>query len=264
MGAEKTTMTEGLGGVDPWLIYVLEPLAILLAGVLGRALGGRVHRADPGAADHLPPVQGALIGLLSLMIAFTLSLSLGRFEARQAAVLHEAVAIGSARDRAALLPAAQGRAAAALLGDYLEARIALGAPGGRPAMRRAEITRSLVLQQALWRQAAAVGPAAPSAASAPFMAALDRIEETHRERLAADYNEVPAPVFVTIYILAIVTFGYLGFVSGARGAHNMASNAVLGVAFATVIVVVDDLDRPHSGLVTVSERSLLDLKGAPK
>lgn len=254
-------MIDQLAVIDPWLLYPATVFLVLAGAWVGRRLGVRARLRDADNADHLPAAQSVLIGLLSLMIGFTLNVSLGRWQARQTAVLHETNAIETALARASLLPGEDAGQARALLIDYLDARIALGASGGRPRQREALTEQSDGLQRRLWdeaRQASAHG-VQPIPVSA-FVASLDAVGEAHQERLAADYTEVPMAVTLTLYALAIVAFGYLGFVGGAKGVVNLVSNAVLAVAFVTVITVVDDLDRPDAGLTTVSQRSLTELR----
>lgn len=254
-------MIDQFAVINPWLLYPLTVLLVLAGAWVGRRLGVRARARDADNAEHLPAAQSVLIGLLSLMIGFTLNVSLARWQARQTAVLHETNAIETAFARATLLPGEDAGQARVLLIDYLHVRIALGAPGGRPRQRDTLAARSEHLQHQLWdeaRQATAHG-IQPLPVSA-FVAALDAVGEAHQERLAADYTEIPMAVILTLYGLAIVAFGYLGFVGGVKGAVNIVSNAVLAVAFVTVITVVDDLDRPDAGLTSISQRSLLALE----
>ncbi len=246
--------------MSPWTIYPFFVLLILAATFLGRWLGRRVRARDLENADHLPAAQSVLLGLLSLMIAFTLNLSLGRWQARQAAVTHEAAAIEAAIGRATLLPPEDAGPAHILLTRYLKTRIEYGAPGGRPRERTTLEGRSADLRRALWDIAReAMMRDSRSIPVATFVTALDTLDEVHQERIAADRTEVPLAVSVTLYALAIVAFGYLGFVGGAKGARNDVSNAVLAIAFATVITIVDDLDRPDAGLTVVNQSALMDL-----
>ena len=254
-------MSNAFADIDLWLLYPLTIVLVLAGGWVGRRLGVRARLRDADNADHLPAAQSVLIGLLSLMIGFTLNVSLSRWQARQTAVLHETTAIETALSRATLLPGEDAGQARALLIDYLRVRIAIGAPHGRPRQREALAHRSEQLQARLWeegRQATAHGQQ-PIAVGA-FVAALDTLGDAHQERLAADYTEIPTVVILTLNGLAIVAFGYLGFVGGAKGARNTVSNAVLAIAFITVITIVDDLDRPDDGLTAVSQRSLISLE----
>lgn len=253
---------EWMQTANPWLVFPASVGAILLAAIAGQALGQRVRDRHAGeGAQHLAPLQGALVGLLSLMIGFTFSLSASRFDARKSAVLHEATAISTAGERATLLPPPHAVEAGRLLTAYLETRILLGGEGRRPAEQVQVIGRSHALLEALWKEAAAVfSQDAQSQPASLFVQSLNAVGDRGAERLAADRSRVPLAVFLMLYGLAVAAWGFTGYAGGRAGARNMVSNLVLALAFATVIALVADLDRPGSGLVIVSQQPLLDLR----
>lgn len=249
-----------LTSLDTWLMFLASLALALTALILGRLIGGRVRVRDPEGADHMPAVQNALLGLLSLMIGFTLPLAMSRFQARQAAVLKEASAIDSAWARASLLPATEAAAAHALLERYLATRIALGEPGARPGERAELIAHSHQILDVLWAEARdAVAQDNRALPASLFVPALDGLSDADQERLAADRSGVPQSVFGALDGLAAVAFGYLGFVSGAKGARNIRSIVLLAAAFMLVITILSDFDRPQAGLVVVSQRPLQDV-----
>ena len=61
-------------------------------------------RAAGRGGDDVSTLEGAMLGLLALMIGSTFAMTLSRFEARRDAVLAEANAIGTTVLRARLLP----------------------------------------------------------------------------------------------------------------------------------------------------------------
>ena len=91
-----------LGPFGRWLIYA--PLwlvsAVLVAALIAAALLGwqlRHRRGDEGApSDQEGYILSAVSGLLALLIGFTFSLAIDRFDERRDAVLQEAQAIQSA------------------------------------------------------------------------------------------------------------------------------------------------------------------------
>src|SRR5262245_61086788 len=103
----------------------------LFAGMLvllevGRRIGARRIAEDPaGAAAGVGTVEGAILGLLGLLLAFTFSGSSARFDARRELIVQEVNAIDTAYRRLDLLsPEAQP----ALREDfrrYLDARLAV-------------------------------------------------------------------------------------------------------------------------------------------
>ena len=82
-------------------IFLVGLAAILTAIEIGRWLG--VH-AGGEAGGNVSTLEGAIIGLLALILGFTFAMALSRFEARRDAILTEANAIGTTALRARLLP----------------------------------------------------------------------------------------------------------------------------------------------------------------
>src|SRR5690242_8808608 len=93
-------------------IFIVSVLIILAATELGRWLG---MRAGDRSGDQVRTLEAAVLGLLALMIAFTFSMALSRYEARREAVLNEANAVGTAALRARLLPEPHGAESLKLL-----------------------------------------------------------------------------------------------------------------------------------------------------
>jgi hypothetical protein len=83
-------------------IFLVSLAAILACSEIGRRLGVRVGGRG---GDDVSTLEGAILGLLALMIGFTFAMALSHFDARRDAVLHEANAIGTTALRARLLPA---------------------------------------------------------------------------------------------------------------------------------------------------------------
>ena len=79
------------------VIFFIGLAAILIVSEIGWQLG---IRAKGEAGSNF----GNMLGLLALMLAFTFSMALTRFEARRDALLNEANAIGTTALRARLLP----------------------------------------------------------------------------------------------------------------------------------------------------------------
>ena len=84
------------------VIFAVSLVVILGASEIGRWLGARSARHGQ---DSVATLEGAILGLLALMIGFTFAMALSRFEARRDALLNEANAIGTTALRARLLPA---------------------------------------------------------------------------------------------------------------------------------------------------------------
>lgn len=83
----------------------------------------------------------------------------------------------------------------------------------------------------------------------------------HAMRLAAGRNIVPAVVFLMPEGLGALSLGFSGYdVARARRSHRVAM-LLMALMIGSVITLILDLDRPQSGLITVSQKLLLDLIG---
>ncbi|MGC1825875.1 MAG: hypothetical protein WA723_09585, partial [Pseudolabrys sp.] len=133
-----------------------------------------------------------MLGLLALMIAFTFSMALSRFEARRDAVLNEANAIGTTALRARLLPEPHRTETLKLLREYVQIRIDIVRSGTSLAERMAVVNRSNALQEALWQQTKAM--AAKDKGLIPtglFIQSLNVMIDDQGKRLAALRSRVP-------------------------------------------------------------------------
>lgn len=105
----------------PLVLALIVGLVVLCGSAeCGRYFGGRNSRRG---GDTSSTLEAALLGLLALIIGFTFSITLTRYEARRDAVLKEANSVETTALRAVLLPAPHNQDILGLLHDYLQARI---------------------------------------------------------------------------------------------------------------------------------------------
>jgi hypothetical protein len=199
--------------------------------------------------------------LLALLIGFTFSMALNRFEQRKALVLEEANAIGTTALRAALLPEPYSTEAHRLLRAYVNARLSFHRNSADKQKLDRAIEESLTLQEQLWRQATAASALQPlSVPTGLFVQALNETIDLHEKRLTSLRNHVPEMSFLLLYLVAFCGLGFTGYDGGLREIRHRLPNAVISVVIAKVIVIIADLDRPLHGLITVSDQPLVDLQ----
>ncbi len=239
---------------------ILYPaIIVLIAGAaeLGHWIGLRSRRTRTDDADGAT-LTAAALGLLALLLAFSFSIALSRYDARRTMVLEEANAIGSAANFALMLPEASQGPILSQLRDYIAVRIGLGVPFD-PAKMERDIGRSLDLQTRLWQQAVTLTMAAPqSLPTYRFVASLNEMNNIHERRLTSLRYHVPAEVMFMLVGVAMVALGFTGHNAGAAGANRRAANLIMSVTVAVFIMLVVDLDRPSRGLIEVPVQPLLD------
>lgn len=253
-------------------LLVLYPVVIaLIAGSaeLGNRLGQRARAAVPQADDEQPQdfgtLTGAALGMLALLLAFTFSIALARFDSRRDQVLEEANAIGSTANFTLLLPAPAQKPILDALRDYTRIRIGLGTTTDGPRFE-ADIKRSVELQSRLWQLAAGVAATAPqSLPTYQFVASLNEMNNVHERRLTALRYHVPGEVMFLVVCLSMVSMAFAGYNAGMSGAGRHWANLIMSASIAVLILMVLDLDRPTHGLIDVSVAPLEDtLAGMPR
>jgi hypothetical protein len=200
-------------------------------------------------------LESAILGLLALMIGFTFAMALSRFEARRDAVLNEANSIGTTALRARLLPAPHGTEAVKLMREFVQIRldIARGVPS--PTELNTAIARSNALQEALWELAMAV--TAKENGLVPtglFIQTLNEMIDNQEKHLAALRNRVPNIVLIALYGVATIA----GYASGLGVRPSRLPVYIMGILVSAVIFLIEDLDRPGAGFITVSQQPMVD------
>ena len=107
----------------PRLVFVLSLIVLWLAAILGAFIGERLRPLKEEERDDFSVVQSAILTLLGLLIGFTFSMAISRYDQRKSLEEAEANAIGTEYVRADLLPAADAARARTLLSKYLDQRI---------------------------------------------------------------------------------------------------------------------------------------------
>jgi hypothetical protein len=216
-------------------------------------------RGDGRGGGNLTTLESAMLGLLALMIAFTFSMALSRFEARRDAVLNEANSIGTTALRARLLSEPNRTETLKLLQEYVQIRLDIVQSGTSLVERMAAVDRSNALQQALWQQAKAV--AANDKGLIPtglFIASLNAMIDDQGKRLAALRSRVPNIVLLALFAIAAVAGGFAGYTSGLEAKRTRLPVYVMGLLISGVIYLILDLDRPSSGFITNNQQAMID------
>jgi hypothetical protein len=247
-------------------IVVLLFVALLAATEIGYRIGQRFFSsmAEP-AKSQISSIQASILGVLALLLGFTFSLALQRYDARSEAVVNEANAIGTAMLRSGLLPGSVRQDAQVALDGYLDARINAGLISlDQSADRDALLQESEELFATLWRIAEQAASEDPSPVkSGLFIQALNDMIDAYGSRDAALNRHVPELVLFLMFATLILAATLIGYASGVSGHRTSFAAYSLFSLIILLVFVVIDLDRPRRGLIEVSQQSLLALRPAP-
>jgi len=216
---------------DGWLTNWLSGLSLagvtlavfgtmLLAAIVGHTIRRLQLRHPSGAekSDHSQEnyLVGSMLGLLALLLAFSFSLAVQRYEERRNLVIEEANAIGTSYLRSQLLDEHHRSRLSKLLIDYTDIRIKLGAASSN---QKADLARNDRLLTEIW---AAVMSARDSAnshgTSTAIYIAFNELIDLDSERKVARQLRVPVAVLLLLYAFLGLTAAVLGYVLEERRA----------------------------------------------
>lgn len=257
-------MKEWLYGV-PSAAIALALLALLAVCLnVGHRLGqARAHESTAATREHINGIQAAILGLLALLLAFTFSLALQRFDSRSEAVVDEANAIGTAFLRTDLLPPPLRDEARAAIDRYLDARVDESALPLHDQATRAKVNGVAIAGHGgLWQIAlrAALPENTSRAPTLMFVESVNRLIDGYGKRTSGLNQHVPELVLGLLLVTFLLAGGIMGFAAGAASHRPSPVTYILIGLMVVLVFIVLDLDRPRRGIINVDHSSLLDLQ----
>jgi hypothetical protein len=245
-----------------WGVFAATVGLVLAAVVVGYLLGSRNRpRREEGKEASVGEIVGAMLTLVSLLLAFTFGMAQSRFEARRDLVLDEANTMGMTWLRAGLLSDPHRSEIRKLLREYLEVRLRALQPGQLRQLPQA-IAHSEELHGRLWADADIIGQKDPnSEMAALFVASLNELINLHAKRVHFGLRtRIAANIWAALYLITLLSLGMLGYHAGLTGARPFLSMLLAVLTFSIVLILIVDLDRPSEGLLKTNQEALTDLR----
>jgi len=243
-----------------WAIGLLLLSALTVAVALGFAAQSRLQRMAGAGIEPTPGgahLLSAVLGLLALLLGFSFSMAMDRYDTRRQLVIEEANALGTTWLRVQLLEEPDRALMSDLLRRYVDARLvwsnstAESPPG----------VGTVVLQQQLW---AATGVALrsdnPPLLTRGVMDSLNESIDLASARTAARAAHIPDYVQWLLLVYAVLSMAMLGTVLGSSLKLHLPQTALLLVLLTLAHLIVLDLDRPRAGSIQVSQQPMEDLR----
>lgn len=238
----------------PISAFFLLP-AMLVFLEFGRRL--RLHRKT---LSESTAIEGAVFALFGLLLAFTFSGAVARYDAHRHLVVEEANDIGTAYLRLDLLPAQAQPALRQLFRDYTTSRLHL-----YDAISEEVSPHSQQLQREIWQQsvAAASSPAAKTDAAKLLLPAINEMIDITSTRQASFNMHPPDVVFLLLFAFSCGSALLAGYSMTAT-----ARNWLYMIAFAVMITITVyatlEIEYPRQGLIRLSntDRILTDLRSS--
>ncbi|HTR61741.1 MAG TPA: hypothetical protein VMH37_08560 [Candidatus Binataceae bacterium] len=212
---------------------------------------------EPEQRAQVGTVQTALLGLLGLMLGFTFAMALSHFDLRRQLVIDEANSIGTTGLRASLLPDRYCDEMLRLLRAYVAARLEFYQAGTDTQRLEASIEKTGNLQQQMWSNAVAAAHERPDPITNSFVLSLNETIDLSAKRLEALENRIPPVVWWVLFLAAAVACFLTGRLYPRQRTFAVFA---LPLVLAAVLGLIADLDAPRTGLIRISQRSMMRLK----
>ena len=250
------------------ILFMQRPLLshpILLALVSFVVLWGAAHigarisqlrRLASKELEQFNLVLGATLTLLGLIVGFTFSMAVGRYDQRKNYEEEEANAIGTEYVRAQLLPTADSDKVQALLKQYLAQRILFYE--ARTWDHLDDINRDTQqLQNEMWSVVANAAKAQPTPVSALAVAGMNDVLNRQGYTQAAWWNTIPKAAWALMGGIALCCNVLIGM--PASEVKTRVPLLVMPVMIAVAFMLLADLDSPRGGIIRIAPQNLQSL-----
>ncbi len=240
---------------SPFTIFVISLIAQGIAAYVGDFLRGRGRPVREDEGEDLAIVETAVLTLLALIIGFSFSMAVTRYDQRKNYEEAEANAIGTEYVRADFLPTENAAGVRELLRNYLDRRVAfyLRRDDYQTGQANAEIAK---LQNALWAGILPAANAQPSPVIALAVSGMNDVFNSQSRTQAAWWNRIPVAAWALMGLIAISCNLLLGYGERRRGALLLL---VLPLLVSISFWLIADIDSPHGGIIRVLPHSLISL-----
>jgi hypothetical protein len=229
--------------------------AILIFLEFGRRIGNRRLRIDPeGARTGIGAIEGAVFGLLGLLIAFTFSGAAERMNMRRSLIVQETNAIGTAWLRFDLLPADSQPVLRQQFRDYTDLRIAYYHDLHDTASAQQENARATELQLQIWQNSvAAVAKMSAPALGVSLLQALNEVIDITTTRHVAMKTHPPLVIYLMLGLLTLISALFIGFGMAGNGKRNWLHSIGYALVMVSALYVILDFEFPRAGIIRIEQ-----------
>lgn len=244
----------------PLVVFVLSLAGMWIAERVGSWWVRRRVLDKEAWVDTFTVVQGATLTLLGLIIGFSFSMAISRYDQRKNYEEAEANAIGTEYVRLDLLPPEDAIKLRPLLVNYLDQRIAFYQTTDRSELP-AITARKNALQASLWSAMAAPASQQPTPITALVVAGMNDVLNSEGYTQAAWWNRIPVAAWLLMMVVALGSNLLVGMGS-RKPPSERGLLLVLPMVVAVSFMLIADIDSPRGGLIRVAPQNLQALRAS--
>jgi hypothetical protein len=238
----------------PVIMFAVSLLALWLSTRLGASLR-RKRPLDESTRQDFDLVSAATLTLLGLIIGFTFSMAIGRYDQRKNYEEDEANAIGAEYLRVDLLRAAEVSRIKRLLRDYLQQRILFYESRDASKVRQINAATARI-QSDLWSAVRGPAVAQPSPLVAVAITGMNDVLNSQGYTQAAWWNRIPVAAWVLLTSIAICCCLQIGY---RLHSENRLLLLALPLIVSVSFLLIADIDSPRGGIIRVRPVNLISV-----
>jgi len=239
----------------PLILLVVSFALMSLAAWFGNSVLRKRNALDEDSRDDFRIVQSATLTLLALVIGFSLSMAVGRYDQRKNYEEEEANAIGTEFIRADLLPASAAATIRADLINYVDLRVEYYQTRDERRVERINAATE-DLQGKLWAAAKGGAVSQPSPVAALAVAGMNDVINTQGYTQAAWLNRIPLAAWIMMLLIGVFANVLVGY-----GTKNSGSSKrfllIMPLTVSLSFMLIADIDSPRNGIIRVVLQNLL-------
>jgi hypothetical protein len=241
----------------PTLILLFSFVLLWLATGAGVFFRNRSKTLGEAERGDLGVIVAASLTLLGLIIGFSFSMSIGRYDSRKQYEEEEANAIGTEYVRADLLPAADAEKVRTLLKKYLDHRLIFYTVRDADRLRQND-DATAQLQTQLWAATVAPAKAQPTALSGLAASGMNDVLNSQGYALAAWRNTIPTGAWILMEAIAVFCSILIGYNLRHKDTKFLPL-LMLPFLVSMSFFLIADIDSPRRGVVNVRPQNLESL-----
>ena len=238
----------------PLLVGLLSFVTLVFSARVGAHIRQRLP-LETSEREDFSTVAGGTLTLLSLIIGFSFSMVISRYDQRKSYEEGEANAIGTEYVRAGLLPADEGQRVRQLLKQYLDQRILFYMTPERLSLSQIN-DRTARLQMDLWSAVCTVSEKRPTPVVALVTSGMNDVLNSQGYTQAAWWNRLPLMAWCLMGEIAVFSNLLVGY-----GSHRTSIRVfcILPLAVSLSLSLIADIDSPRGGLIHVTPQNLISV-----
>jgi hypothetical protein len=238
---------------SPFIVFAASILVQCLAAYCGYLLRPRARLTGTAAPGDLDTIHAAALTLLGLIIGFTFSMAVGRYDQRKNYEEEEANAIGTEYSRADLLPDGTAAQVRTLLSKYINQRILFYVTRDEHQVEQINADTG-VLQNELWSTGSRAALAQPTPVTALVVSGMNDVLNSQGYTQAAWLNRIPLGAWILMELIAIACNLLLGYKLVGRGTSVLL---ILPMITSIAFFLIADIDSPRRGVIRVIPQNLI-------